>query len=297
MTKPASEKPVRGKALFTSYTVIWSMLGVLGLTYLGVAIFEPTWLGDLTPASARNGAETEEAMMNLSTDVAGLRSSMAKLQLDVASVRADVASQAGQTQMLGTQLSALEDKVRLGQTTIASAAVPTPPSATASTTQDASQAASTATMSMGAMDADSEPVAKPASKATKIINAAPAQPAPLVTGSVEPRAGTSKAKNAKADVISFGPAIVKPASKPIGIELASGPSVDGLRLSWSQITEQNQKLKKLTARYADNGDAANPGFNLIAGPVKSKAEAIRICKDLMAHYQTCKVGEFKGDEL
>ena len=89
----------------------------------------------------------------------------------------------------------------------------------------------------------------------------------------------------------------EPASKPIGIELAAASSVDGLRLSWSQITEHNDKLKKLTARYADNGDAANPGFNLIAGPVKSKAEAARICKELIAHYQTCKVGEFKGDAL
>ena len=109
--------------------------------------------------------------------------------------------------------------------------------------------------------------------------------------------GASKAKNAKPEVISFGPAIVKPATKPIGIEIASGPSVDGLRLSWSQLTEQNNKLKKLTARYADNGDTANPSFNLIAGPVKSKAEAIRLCKELEAHYQTCKVGEFKGDAL
>jgi hypothetical protein len=289
MTKPASEKPVRGKPLFTSYTVIWSMLGVLGLSYLGVAIFEPAWLGDLTPASARNGALTEEAMLNLATDVAGLRSSMAKLQLDVASVKADVTSQAGQTQLLGTQLSALEDKVRLGQTTISSAAVP------ALSAAEQRKADTASTMSMGAMDADSEPVAKPG-KGTKIINAGPAQPA-IVTGSVEPRAGTSKAKNSKDDVISFGPAVVKPTAKPIGIEIGSGPSVDGLRLSWSQLTEQNEKLKQLTARYADSGDAANPGFSLIAGPVKSKAEAIRICKDLISHYQTCRVGEFKGDEL
>lgn len=289
MTKPASEKPVRGKPLFTSYTVIWSMLGVLGLSYLGVAIFEPAWLGDLTPASARNGALTEEAMLNLATDVAGLRSSMAKLQLDVASVKADVTSQAGQTQLLGTQLSALEDKVRLGQTTISSAAVP------ALSAAEQRKADTASTMSMGAMDADSEPIAKPG-KGTKIINAGHAQP-PIVTGSVEPRAGTSKAKNSKDDVISFGPAVVKPTAKPIGIEIGSGPSVDGLRLSWSQLTEQNEKLKQLTARYADSGDAANPGFSLIAGPVKSKAEAIRICKDLISHYQTCRVGEFKGDEL
>ena len=296
MTKPASEKPIRGKALLTSYTVIWSMLGALGLGYLGIAIFEPAWLGDLTPVSGQHNAETEEAMMNLSTDVAGLRSSMAKLQLDVATVKADVATQSGQTQQLGTQLSALEDKVRLGQTTIASAEVPSPPSAAEPTTPDASPSMSLSSMATAAAASASGQTAKP-SKQTKIINAAPAESSQIVTGSVGDRAGASKAKNAKPEVISFGPAVVKPATKPIGIEIASGPSVDGLRLSWSQLTEQNNKLKKLTARYADNGDTANPSFNLVAGPVKSKAEAIRLCKELEAHYQTCKVGEFKGDAL
>jgi len=272
------------------------MLGALGLGYLGIAIFEPAWLGDLTPVSGQHNAEAEEAMMNLSTDVAGLRSSMAKLQLDVATVKADVATQSSQTQQLGTQLSALEDKVRLGQTTIASAEVPSPPSAAEPTTPDASPSMSLSSMATAAAASASGQTAKPL-KQTKIINAAPAESSQIVTGSVGDRASASKAKNAKPEVISFGPAVVKPATKPIGIEIASGPSVDGLRLSWSQITEQNNKLKKLTARYADNGDTANPSFNLIAGPVKSKAEAIRLCKELEAHYQTCKVGEFKGDAL
>jgi hypothetical protein len=268
------------------------MLGALGLGYLGIAIFEPAWLGDLTPVSSRHDTETEEAMMNLSTDVAGLRSSMAKMQLDVATVKADVATQSSQTQQLGTQLSALEDKVRLGQTTISSASVPSPTSAAEPTTPDASPSMSLSSMATAAA-ASASGTAKPTSKQAKIINAAPAESSSIVTGSV----GASKAKNAKSDVISFGPAIVKPATKAIGIELASGPSVDGLRLSWSQLTEHNNKLKNLTARYADNGDAANPTFNLVAGPVKSKAEAVRLCKELEAHYQTCKVGEFKGDEL
>lgn len=272
------------------------MLGALGVGYLGVAIFEPAWLGDLTPVSSRHDTETQEATMNLSTDVAGLRTSMANLQLDVAAVKADVATQSGQTQQLGTQLSALEDKVRLGQTTISSASVPSPPSAAEPTTPDASPSMSLSSMATAAA-ASASGTAKPASKQAKIINAAPAESSQIVTSSVGDRVGASKAKNAKPEVISFGPAVVKPATKPIGIELASGPSVDGLRLSWSQLTELNNKLKKLTARYADNGDTANPSFNLVAGPVKSKAEAIRLCKELEAHYQTCKVGEFKGDAL
>jgi hypothetical protein len=263
-------------------------LGVLGLSYLGVALFEPAWLGDLTPVSVRQSANTQNLVTGLSADVADLRSSVAKLQVDLASVKGDVTSQADQTRQLGTQLSALEDKVRLGQTTVASAdAPPTAPDAAALAAASAAPAAAT----------PQKVTAKPAVQPAKIINAAPAQPAPIVTGSVEPRGATAKAKAAQPDVISFGPAVVKAAPPAIGIEIASGPSVDGLRLSWSQISEHNDKLKKMQARYAENGDFQNPNFNLIAGPVKSKAEAARICKDLQAHYVTCKVSEFKGTEL
>jgi hypothetical protein len=288
MTKPASEKPVHRKAAFAPYAVVWSMLGALGLGYLGVAIFMPSWLGDLKPAAGRadsQHADTEVAMTNLSVDVAGLHSSIAKLQLDVAAVKSDVQSQAGQTQLLGTQLSALEDKIRLGQTPVASAETTTAPAAE-SPPQD---------LDMAPASADAP--AKTAAQPTKVINKAPAQGAPIVTGSVNSGTGGSQANKANGDVISFGAAIVKPAGKPIGVQIGSGPSVDGLRSSWNQLSDRSDKLKKLKARYTDSGDAVNPNFNLIAGPLKSKAEAARICKELAVQQVSCKVGEFKGEEL
>lgn len=275
----------------TSYTIVWSLLGALGLTYLGVALFEPTWLGDLTPQSNRHELETQNALADLSSAIAGMRSSVANLQLDVAAVKGDLKSQSEQTHQLTTQLSALEDKVRLGQTQIATAAP-----------ADGELAGT-----------DAEPVAhdekapeggvKPPIKPAKIINAAPERTSPIETGSITPpkkpkvaKAKTSAAK-AKTEVINFGPAVVKPAPAPIGIKIGSAPSVDGLRLSWSQIAAHNPELKKLQARYAKNGNPAHPNFNLIAGPLKSTAEAKRICQDLLARYQTCRIGEFKGEAL
>ncbi len=263
------------------------MLGALGLGYLGVAIFVPSWLGDLTPVAGRadsQRADTEVAMTNLSVDVAGLHSSIAKLQLDVAAVKSDVQSQAGQTQLLGTQLSALEDKIRLGQTPVASAVEQAAPPAAEATPQDLAVAPPATST-------------KPAAKSAKIINKAQPQSAQIVTGSVDSSTGASQATKASGDVISFGPAIVKPAGKPIGIQIGSGPSIDGLRSSWSQLADRSDKLKKLKARYTDSGDAVNPNFNLIAGPLKSRAEAARICKELAVQQVSCKVGEFKGEEL
>ena len=126
MTKPASDKPVRRKAVFSPYAVLWSMLGTLGLRYLGVAVFEPGWLGDLHPGrhTRRTHRRVGATVMKLASDVESIHSSMAKLELDVSSVKSDVTAQGQQTQVLGSQVTALEDKMRLAETPVASAAAP-----------------------------------------------------------------------------------------------------------------------------------------------------------------------------
>jgi hypothetical protein len=291
MTKPAIDKPVRRKALFTPYAVLWSMLGTLGLGYLGVAIFEPGWLGDLTPAGthAERAAEMEATVAKLTTDVDSIRSSMAKLELDVSSVKSDVAAQGQQTQMLGSQVTALEDKIRLAETPVASTAAPD-----AQTGTDAVASAAPAGASVSGDGADDQKQPK-----TKIINAN-SEKSQIVTGSVDKRPAKPKAKASAAhsDAISFGPAVVKPEKRPLGLQLASDATIEGLRQSWSQLThEHHDKLRRLKARYTINANPDNPSFNLVAGPVRSKAEAIRLCKDLRAQSVSCSVGDFTGNAL
>lgn len=288
MTKPAIDKPVRRKATVTPYAALWSMLGALGLAYLGVAIFQPDWLSGLTPVSAQaeHSAETQAALMKLTADVDSLKSSVANVQLDVSTVRSDIAAQAQQTQTLGAQVTALEDKMRLAE------AAATPP---------ATQQPQMGTDVIGAADGapGADVAADHAAPRTKIINASPDK-SQIVTGSVDkaPAKAKPKASAANSDEISFGPAVVKPVKTPIGIELASSSTVDGLRLNWSLLAQQHaDKLKKLKARYTTNGDPSNPSFSLIAGPVKSKAEAIKICKDLQAEAVSCTVGDYTGNAL
>lgn len=292
MTKPAIDKPVRRNAILTPYAALWSTLGTLGLVYLGVAVFQPDWLSSLTPPSARleHSAETQASLMKLSADVDSLKSSMANLQIDVSGVKSTLDTQAQHTQELGSQVTALEDKMRLAE------APPAPP-ATASAPQQ-----HTGTDVIGAVDDTpagldlSENQARPQ---TKIINASPER-SQIVTGSVDkaPAQAKPKASAANSDEISFGPAVVKPVKKPIGIALASSASVEGLRLNWSQLAQMHgDKLKRLKARYTTNGDPANPSFNLIAGPVKSKAEAVKLCNDLQAQAVSCSVEDFTGNAL
>lgn len=289
MTKPAIDKPVRRNAIFTPYAALWSMLGALGLAYLGVAIFQPDWLSGLTPASVRieHRAETQAALMKLSADVDGLKSSMASLQLDVSSVKSDAANQTQQTQALSAQVTAIEDKMRLAETP--------PASASAAQPQTGTDVIGAAEEAPGTVDLSADH----AQPETKIINASP-EKSQIVTGSVDKAPGHAKPKAsaASSEEISFGPAVVKPVKKPIGIELASSSSVEGLRLNWGQLAQQHSdKLKRLKARYTTNGDPSNPSFNLIAGPVRTKAEAIKLCKDLQAQAVSCTVGDFTGNAL
>ncbi len=270
MTKPATDKPTRRKAGQPTYVAAWAVLGAVGLGYLGIAFFAPQFLPDLSGGRQR---VTETAVTKMTADVEGLKSSLTKLELDVASVKADVAAQASQTQTLGAQLTALDDKVRLAQAPMAANAPQEVPG-------DVPAFAS------GAAQANAANAPAPA----KVINAPPRVGAPIETGSVDRKKASQP--------ITFGPAVVKRAATPIGLQLATDPSVDGLRVTWGALSQIHpEQLGHLKARYADLGTATRPNFGLIAGPVKSKAEARKLCKELAAQSVNCKVSEYKGEEL
>jgi hypothetical protein len=266
MTKPATEKPMRRKSNASPYSTAWAVLGAVGLGYLGTAFFAPQLLPDL---SGGHQHATETTVMKVAADVVDLRSSLSKLQSDIESVKSEVTAQAGQTQALSSQVSALDDKVRVAQAP--------PPTTTASAAPEAPTSADGAPE-----DVDSGPP-------TKIINA-PRVGAPIETGSVNKKVANKP--------ISFGPAIVKPAAHPFGIQIATDPSVDGLRVTWGALSQIHpEQLANLKARYADLGTANGPNYGLIAGPVKSKTEAKKLCKELTEQSISCKVSEYKGADL
>lgn len=269
MTKPATDKPMRQKANASPYSAAWAVLGVAGLGYLGVAFFAPQILPDLS-TGRQHAAET--AVMKVSADVETLKASLAKIESDLSTVKTDVASQATQTAQLTSQVTALDDKVRVAQA----------PAAATTTTAAADQP--TGTDAAPADDADGGP-APP-----KIINSTPRVGAPIETGSVDKKSANKP--------ISFGAAVVKPAAHPYGIQIATDPSVDGLRITWGALSQIHpEQLSQLKARYADVGTAGNPSYGLIAGPVKSKAEARKLCKELLAQSITCKVSDYRGNVL
>ncbi|WP_414462635.1 SPOR domain-containing protein [Hyphomicrobium sp. B1] len=269
MTKPATDKPMRPKANASPYSAAWAVLGVAGLGYLGIAFFAPQLLPDLSHGR-QHAAET--TVMKVSADVETLKASLSKIESDISIVKADVATQATQTEQLSSQVAALDDKVRVAQ------------AQTPAVTTTASAAQPTGTDAAPVDDADGGP-APP-----KIINSPPRVGAPIETGSVDKKSANKP--------ISFGPAVVKPAPHPYGIQIATDPSIDGLRITWGALSQIHpEQLSQLKARYADVGTAGNPNYGLIAGPVKSKAEARKLCKELLAQSISCKVSDYRGNVL
>jgi hypothetical protein len=158
----------------------------------------------------------------------------------------------------------------------------------------------TPTAGAGSPRAEASPQA-PAAKVAdaKVLNAKPS----LETGSVKPVPPAAPAPAAKTAAAveppPFEAPVVTPSSTPVGVQIASGSSLDSLRLSWNLLSETHaDKLKSLEPRYSLSVDNGAIVYNLLAGPVKSEADAKKMCKSLAAKAVPCKVvGEFGGASL
>ncbi len=97
------------------------------------------------------------------------------------------------------------------------------------------------------------------------------------------------------------PAVAAPAAaKPFAVQLASGGSVESLRLSWSVLSEQHgDALGALQPRYNRSASTAEAGpiFDLVAGPFKTAADARKACKTLASRGTDCKISNFGGNGL
>lgn len=293
MTVSTNSQPIRKAPLFTPYVVVWSMLGALSFGFLMVLGLAPEWLDDLRPSTTMGDPQNNQgqrAAARLAADVGQMKNSIEQIQLDISKVKTDVEQQGAQQKAVSEQVASLETRI--------SAALPA--AALEASTPVAPSAAPAPGNNIGSSDAPKSPV-----KTLKVINAeTTAAGAALETGSVSRDIAQVKpAKSAvpvkaSAEATAFDTAVVKSAPNPLGVKISTGASVDSLRLSWNLLAEKHgDQLSSLEPRYTSAGDPANPTFDLVAGPIASKAEATKLCKTLAARGVACTVGGFKGNAL
>jgi hypothetical protein len=260
----------------------WAFAAAAAVAYLSVVVLRPDLVARVEPAGM-SVAEIEA----LRGDVDGLRR-------EVADIRSTVTETASQQKVIFERLAALGASVTQP---IPAAQSDGPPPALR-----LDSAPVNGPISPRADAAPVQPAGEPAKKMAdaKVLNGKPA----LETGSVKPAppavpAPVAKPAAAPVEPPPFGAPVVTPAAKPVGVQIASGASIDSLRLSWNLLSETHaDKLKSLEPRYSLSVDNGAVIYNLMAGPVKSEAEAKKMCKALAAKAVPCKiVGEFGGAAL
>lgn len=264
--------------------MIWGIAAIAAVAYLSVVLLRP----DLVARVDTRGPAVAE-LETLRGEVDGLRR-------DVADVRSMVSETASQQKVISERLATLGAPVAAPMPASDPAA---PPPAlrldSAPVNGPFSPRADAGSSSVAPSAAAEKSIAD-----AKVLNAKPG----IETGSVKPAPSTITAPPAKtaaapAEPPPFAAPVVTPAAKPVGVQIASGSSIDSLRLSWNLLSETHaDKLKNLEPRYSLSVDNGAVVYNLMAGPVKSAADAKKMCKALAAKAIPCKiVDEFGGAAL
>lgn len=309
MTADARAKPRR--KFSQGYITAWAALGTCAFAYLTLSTVAPEIVGHVVPIAQRGGDTDQHLLAEIDT----LRSSIGSLQRAVESVRQETGDGTTRAE-LAQRLAALEDRLATIQgTQVASNAPPVPSSPlTTSATSSASgkpelspriiaKAAERSQKALPPVAATSAPgnptpAAQGPAPNPILLNAVPPEPAPevsqITTGSVP--GDTSDARPAKPAAATLPKAPV--VKGPVGIELANADSVEALRLNWTVINDQNgATLSHLSPRYKLSTDANAQPLTLVAGPISTAEEAVRICAALKTRGVKCKVGGFGGERL
>ena len=290
------------------YAGSWTVLALLALAYMITLATNPSILGNWTPErSSPEINDGQRAAARFATDLSGLRQSFGDIQREVATLNTSVQTGASRDKEMLARINIIEERVK-PQVTVEAAAPAAPPSPKTAVQRQAEARAQKMAEKAAALAAAPAPAAAETPAATPeaapsrfVVLNAPVPPAnQIATGSIQapPAQGVPAPPTASHASVAFGPGAIKAAapSGPAGVEIASGPSLDALRLNWSMLAERHApQLKNLEARYTSAGEGQP--YQLVAGPVGSADEAKRVCAQLQAKRVACRVTGFGGNAL
>ena len=267
------------------YVAVWVALSSMALTYLAMFFVRP----DLAEGVGRHvaalvGADSgpitasEADSVRTQAEIADLRRSIDSLQGDLSAVRKAMAAREDRDQAFAARISAIEAQRVAEQAAPLTTASINPPLPEPRERADD--------------DVRSPRATKGKAIDVPVTEVAPPPPAPASRAPARP-------ERPRDDHVAFGPAQVKPAASeaggPRGIQIATGPSVDALRISWMVLSERHKEiLSRFEPRFVP---ASGAGYRLIAGPIENTAAANKVCGDLRARRVTCGVSAFGGEPL
>ena len=306
----------KANRLTTLYVATWGILAAAALAYLVVLALRPD-LGAgvvtrITPAQpeptqvqrtvSKALAELQSVRQSVAeawTQIGALKDtvsrhedqgrSVAALSHEVADLRSSVSGQDERGRVLAARLSAVESRQAGGDGTAHARA--SGPMAGSPRNQAMEVAGATITGSV-----EERSGGRPSG--TEARSSQPVQPQRATPEGAPKQAGAAAMPAfAAPKVVSVAPKAPAIAG-PVGLQLATGPTADALRLAWLRVSsEQKEALQGLEPRYAEAKIASGVVYRLIAGPVANSEEAARICADLKARKVSCAVASYAGQPL
>jgi hypothetical protein len=263
------------------YLLTWGLLAAGGLTYLA-SLALPLDIGlARQPQVAQPVIDPEQGIKLANQALAQIDTvehTVNEIAKDVDRIKETVDQHDQHEREAQSRLAALEERV-----TNLSTPPPAPVAAAApSAKQKAADKAKTAA------DNQREAAARIASAMEQgKMGAAPTAAQPkLETGSIP----------ASPSNITFGEPQVTPA-QPYTVQLASGPSLDALRMSWLALRDQHgNTLGSLQPRYVPPRGGAGI-YRLVVGPLASKADADKVCADMRLTRNDCFATTLLGKPL
>ena len=256
--------PTAGPARMSRvYLAVWGLLAGFAILYLAMLALNPQMADQLVARRGDAGEDrrAQHLVAPLAAEMEALRRVTASLERDVESLRSDLARRDARDATIQSRLTALERQ---------------PTDAEAPLMQRASV---------------------PSTLDTQQLKGASVQ------GNIEERPAAPKARATEARTAAVAPDARQTSDTatttavPVAVHVASGPSVDALRLSWRLLQDKHRAtLKSLEPRWVEI--RGNPTvFALVAGPVSKTEDAAKICDRLSARRVPCTVVTFGGQPL
>jgi hypothetical protein len=264
-----------------AYLLTWGLLAAGGLTYLASLAWHPELFTPSQRAAAPDPAL--QAAKDALTQVGTVRRSVTEIQNDLSRLKSSIDQREAEGK---ARLTALEDRVTNMAAAPAVSEAPTP-------------AAPTARLrSLDKAKHEKKAAAEPSRAPAHIISVTDQQKTSAAPAAEKPDESKIETGSIAAPpAIVFGEAEVTPVKQTFAVQLAAGPSLDALRLSWSLLRERHGgALASLKPRYLPPRSEGG-AYRLLAGPLSSKADADKVCADLAAATKGCYSIAYAGEPL
>ena len=284
MASQAAHRAPSGRFI-RAYLLTWGLLAAGGLVYLASLAWHPE-LFSASPQVAKADPTLQAANRALA-EVGTVRRTVTEIQSDLSRLKGAIDRREAEDKAAQARLAALEERVTtLAPQQAAAEAVPAP-TARLRTLEKSKQVVE-----------KGKTVAEPPNAPTRIISVTEAPKAATPAPEVKTEEQKIETGSIVAPVeITFGEPEVTPAKQAFAVQLAAGPSLESLRLSWNLLRERHGgALASLQPRFLPPRSEGGP-YRLLAGPLPTKADADKICEGLGTGRKGCFSTPYVGQPL